>query len=797
MHRSLLSTLATTLGIVLSAGAQDLSASDLENRAIHRRAVEAVLWGMPAVNTDLMRQEMLTKTAGKVHQFIYWGRPLDWRNQTLTPNPDTIYFMAFYNTKDAGPIVFDIPSGDASASVTGNIVTVWQTAIEDVGLLGFDKGKGGKFVVLPPGYKDQVPDGFVALPSDTFSGYALLRSSLKSHSDADVAASVAYGRRMKIYPLSAAANPPETVFTDVKDVDYDSTIRYDPSFFENLDRIVQEEPWIERDRAMIDQLRTIGIEKGKPFRPDEATKQIFDAAIGEARELLEQRYNAGPPPFYANSRWLLPAVQEAMDGQGTTYANRDHYAIDARALLYTYGYIAIKRPGTAQFYLLSIRDKDDQGLDGGKTYRLSVPPNVPVEQYWSVTAYDRQTHTLIKNMPRSSRASNASDLQKNADGTVDIYFGPKAPAGEASNWVPTDPQRSFELLFRIYGPKKAFFEKAWVLPDVEKVLSQTSIPVTVDNFTRAESDMYFAVSAKEAGGIGRLYHHREVMPVDKQSVVRPNRDTLYSSGVFDLDASPVTISMPEAGKRFMSLEAFNEDHYVMGKVLYGAGRYTFDRQKVGTRYMLVGIRTLVDPNEPTDVKEVHALQDAIEIDQKSAGKLELPAWDHASQNKVRDALLQLNETLSDTKRMFGAKDEVDPVRHLIGTAMGWGGNPEKEALYLPITPAKNDGITIHRLSVNGVPVDAFWSITVYNDEGYLQPNPYNVYSLNNITAHKNADGSVAVQFGGCNGTIPNCLPIVRGWNYLVRLYRPRPEILNGTWRFPEAQPEGVGARALQ
>jgi hypothetical protein len=160
--------------------------------------------------------------------------------------------------------------------------------------------------------------------------------------------------------------------------------------------------------------------------------------------------------------------------------------------------------------------------------------------------------------------------------------------------------------------------------------------------------------------------------------------------------------MPEAGKRFMSLEAFNEDHYVVGNVQYGVGQYTFDRQKVGTRYMLVGIRTLVDPDEPTDVKQVHALQDAIRIVQKSSGKLELPTWEQASQNKVRDALLQLNETLTDTKRMFGAKDEVDPVRHLIETAMGWGGNPEKEAMYLPITPAKNDGTTIHRLSVKDV-----------------------------------------------------------------------------------------------
>jgi hypothetical protein len=455
-----------------AARAQTWTPEQLAQRTIERRAIEAVVWGMPAVNTDLMRQEMLTKTQGKENQMIYWGRPLDWRNQTLTPNPDVIYFMTFFNLKNIGPIVFDIPPGDANASLTGNIMTVWQTALEDVGLLGLDKGAGGKFVIVPPAYKEPIPDGYTVLRSDTDTGFALLRSNMKSHGDADVAASIAYGKRVKLYPLSTAANPPETIFTDVKDVNYDSTIRYDASFFTNLNRVVQTDPWIERDRVMIDQLRSIGIEKGKPFTPDAAMQKILTAAIGEAKAILEQRYDAGFPPFFPNSKWTQPTLQEAMDGQGTNYANRNHYAVDARALLYTYGYISIKRPGTAQFYLISIRDKDGEGFDGAKTYRLHVPPNAPVEQYWSVTVYDRQTHALVKNMLRASRASNAADVQKNTDGSVDVFFGPKAPAGKESNWVPTDPQRGFELMFRVYGPNKEFFEKKWKLSDVEKIAAR-------------------------------------------------------------------------------------------------------------------------------------------------------------------------------------------------------------------------------------------------------------------------------------------------------------------------------------
>jgi hypothetical protein len=443
--------------------------AQLAAQALRHRAVEAVIWGMPAVNTDLMIQEMLTKTSAKLNQIVYWGRPLDFHNQTLTPNPDAIYFMAFLNTRDVGPIVVEIPPGDAKASLTGNIVTIWQTALEDVGLLGVDKGAGGKFVILPPGYKETVPDEYTALPADTYTTYALLRSSLKSHADADVAAAIAYGRRVRVYPLSAAADPPRTVFADAKDVNFDSTIRYDASFFRSLNRVVQNEPWIERDRAMIDQLRTIGIEKGKAFAPDAATQAALDDAIKEAKALLAERYDRGPPPFYPNSHWTLPTLQEAMEGQATSYADHDKYAVDARALLYTYGYIAIKRPGTAQFYLISIRDKAGEAFDGGKTYRLHVPPKAPVEQYWSVTAYDRESHALIKNVKRPSRSSQIPDMQKNDDGSVDLYFGPRAPDGKEPNWIPTDPHRGFELMLRVYGPTREFFDRKWVLPDVERI----------------------------------------------------------------------------------------------------------------------------------------------------------------------------------------------------------------------------------------------------------------------------------------------------------------------------------------
>lgn len=320
----------------------------------------------------------------------------------------------------------------------------------------------------------------------------------------------------------------------------------------------------------------------------------------------------------------------------------------------------------------------------------------------------------------------------------------------------------------------------------QSAAEEKKLLVTPDNFARAESDLYFAGVVKN-GGFGKFDHTRSPTPLDKQTIIRLNRDTLYSAAVFDLDAGPVTVMMPDAGKRFMSLQVIDEDQYTYG-VFYKPGNVTLTRKNVGTRYVVAAVRTLVNPADPKDVKEVHALQDAIKVSQKQVGKFEIPAWDQASQKKVRDALLVLASTFPNTDRMYGRRSEVDPVRFVIGAALGWGANPPKEALYLNVTPTGNDGSIVYKLNVKDVPVDGFWSISLYNAEGYYEPNKHNAYSLNNITAQKEKDGSVSIQFGGCDQKVPNCLPTMKGWNYMVRLYRPRAEILNGKWKFPEAQP---------
>jgi hypothetical protein len=322
-------------------------------------------------------------------------------------------------------------------------------------------------------------------------------------------------------------------------------------------------------------------------------------------------------------------------------------------------------------------------------------------------------------------------------------------------------------------------------------LAQTAVSptelVTVENYNRAQTDVYFAGVVKN-GGFGKFRHGRELAPPAQLGIPRPNRDTLYSFVIVDLDAGPVTITLPDAGKRYMGMQVVNQDQYTRA-TYYRAGEHTLTREVIGTRYAIAVIRFFVDFSNNEDVRQVHALQDAIKLNQERTGFFEIPHWDEASLKKIKAALLQLGTTVSDTRRMFGANEhQVDPVKHLIGSAMLWGGNPEKDALYLPITPVGDDGKTVYRLTVGDVPVDGFWSLTVYNSEGYLQPNPDNVYSVNSITAKKGPDGSVTIQFGGCEGWVPNCLPITQGWNYTVRLFLPRREILDDTWRFPEAQP---------
>jgi hypothetical protein len=343
----------------------------------------------------------------------------------------------------------------------------WQAAIEDVGVAGVDRGAGGRYLVLPPGYAEAVPDGYLPLRSPTVHGFALLRSVLRSGDDADVAAAVAYARRVRVYPLGSE-NAASTV-VEPGDEPFEAAIPYDSRFFEVLHAALQDEPWLERDRVMIDQIRTLGIARGTDFRPGEDVTGLLDDAAQEAHALLDARYERIIAPFTDDARWGVPAAPELLAAVGTGFGDPESYPVDDRGLTYTFAFFSARHLGSGQFYLMTTADADGRPLDGGATYRLPVPPHAPVTQYWSATVYDRETHTFLQGAERLGRSSQSPELTAEPDGSVVLTFGSSAPTEHDGNWTPTRVGHGFEVLFRFYGPTAALFDKTWRLPDLERV----------------------------------------------------------------------------------------------------------------------------------------------------------------------------------------------------------------------------------------------------------------------------------------------------------------------------------------
>jgi hypothetical protein len=306
--------------------------------------------------------------------------------------------------------------------------------------------------------------------------------------------------------------------------------------------------------------------------------------------------------------------------------------------------------------------------------------------------------------------------------------------------------------------------------------------VNVTNFARAESDVAIK-KVYDIVGLGTWLHFRAPTPIDQQKVIRMNRDTLYSSAVLDL-SKPATVIMPETGGRYQSLHVINQDHYSFAKIK--PGRYELTQEEVGSRYAYLIVRTFFDANDPDDLKATNALQDALKIEGGGSSTLDLPDWNIEQMMKARDALNTLAKLGASNVGAFGTKEEVDPINHLIFTAAGWGGLPNKQTIGELGSVENNDG-TPHVLTVKDVPVRAFWSVIVYDANGFIPENDLGIYSYNNVSAKPNADGSITIHFGGDKDQI-NYLPIAEGWNYGIRMYEPEQEILDGSWTFPKIVP---------
>ncbi|UJP09088.1 DUF1254 domain-containing protein [Microbacterium sp. KUDC0406] len=421
---------------------------------------------MPAVNFQLMRE---TLAAGKTNQFVYWSKLLDWRNQTLTPNPDLIYYMAFFDTHD-GPVVVEIPAEEDGQALNGSICNLWQVPLEDVGHFGVDEGRGGRYLILPPDWDEDVPDGYIALPGETYGSYALLRSVLEEGTQEALDRGLELCRKIRVYPLAEAANPPATSARDLQGQVVDTTIPYDLSFYELLHRAIQDEPLLARDRPFEQMLESIGIRKGEPFAPTADDAAVLTDAVGEAHAWLKAEYEGSFEPFFNGTQWFFPGRQDFTDSQRDGFdAHPEGYPYPNRGVIYHMAFIGIRRLGIGQFYLVNLRDSDGAFFSSAASYRMRLPAHVPVSQFWSVTMYDARTHAFIRDNTKYSVSSQTPGLITNDDGTVDVYFGPRAEPGQEANTIETGDSDAFELMFRFYGVGKDVMTKQWALSDVERI----------------------------------------------------------------------------------------------------------------------------------------------------------------------------------------------------------------------------------------------------------------------------------------------------------------------------------------
>jgi hypothetical protein len=448
----------------------ELTADQLTARTLERRAIEAVIWGMPAVNYDLMYQAMAANK-GAFNQIAYWSRLPDWKIQTLTPNPDAIYLTPFINTKDVGRWCsrFHPPMRVRSPAPS------WMSgkcALEDVGPAGVDKGQGGKYLILPPGYKDTVPAGYIPMPSDTYEGYACCAPSEERQRGRRCQG----GRLRQADQALSALSSGHTAGDDLR---------------RRVGRRVRQHHHLRPAVLRVAQPHRAGGTVAGTGQGDDRSAQVDRHREGANRSIPTRdaghprttRPAKRTPGSWLDTRRRCRPTTKADTGRGRDRASCSRAGdvfrearrlpVDVRGVTFSYAYFTPKHVGAGSSYLLTIADKDGRLLDGGTTYRLTVPANAPVRQYWSATVYDRATHAPIRNARWPSRSSQTPGLQKNADGSVDIYFGPRAPAGKESNWVPTSTDGGFEVLFRFYGPEKPLFEKTWRLPDIEKETRQS------------------------------------------------------------------------------------------------------------------------------------------------------------------------------------------------------------------------------------------------------------------------------------------------------------------------------------
>ena len=440
------------------------TSEELNRRTIQRRAVDAVIWGLPLVGEDAVKQAYFRDGKANYNDIVWWPKGGGWKNQSPTPNVNARYMYFFINTKQDGPVVIEVPPAVKGASFYGTIEDAWYVALVDIGF----EGKGGKYLVLPPDYTGEVPAGYTAVRPNTYNTMTLLRSILASLSEEDVRAGNGLVQQVKVYPLSEAANPPAQKLLDMTDVMYNGLIPYDETFYTSLARMLNEETIQPRDLQSMGMLLPLGIEKGKEFKPDAATVKLLKEAAAEAHAWLMDKATTDVTPWWPGSQWNIPTPPITLPS-GVKWEMPNYFGVDSRGIALSQYFCPTAKLGTGSFYYGTFHDHGGDLLEGGKNYRLHVPPDVPVREFWSVTVYSLETASFFLNSTHLTVSSPDKELLKNPDGSLDIYIGPKPPKGKESNWLYTQPDQKWFPWFRLYGPEKAVFDKSFELPDIERV----------------------------------------------------------------------------------------------------------------------------------------------------------------------------------------------------------------------------------------------------------------------------------------------------------------------------------------
>ena len=452
--------------LMLGFGTVNAQEQNLQDKMFQFRATEAVVWAMPLLNYKQIRKGQRALGVN-YNDIAYHSKMQDWKFQTATPNNTTPYVDFFWTVKD-GPIVIEIPASADGVGIFGTLMDAWERPIDDVGAFGRDHGKGAKYVLVPKGYQGPLLPNSYTYEQRTNNGIAILRPIIADASPENMKKAADFAKQIKVYPLSQADNPPKNNYIDIYGKNMEGIPILDENIFTELNEIIQEEPVDEQNITMMGMLHSIGIEKGKPFAPDARAKKLYAVAAREALDYFIDSYHKHlNPVMYEGKKWNLlvpPGVVET--DFSYEYPGYNDYV--ARGSIYYAIISSIKNYGSATFYISNAESSDGKWLEGSENYKIVVPADVPIDNFWAITVYDLKSASYIRDQSKSSVDSNMK-LKKNKDGSTTIYFGTKAPEGEEANWIPTEEGHRFFLLFRFYGPQKGVFDGSWELNDVEKV----------------------------------------------------------------------------------------------------------------------------------------------------------------------------------------------------------------------------------------------------------------------------------------------------------------------------------------